>query len=499
MPVSETDLVEEAYRLVALGRADDALTLTAHSAAGAAPSHAVLAARSAALKAAGRWDEAEAAARAAVRLYPESAVAWHNLAALLGDIGRAEDSAEAAGRAIAMGLNGPQTWAVLARAQARRLDAPSAIVAYRRALAQAPADAILAGELSALLWMTTGDWALSVAPLRAARMAGAEDVGLIDAEARILGAAGRAGEVAALYRSALAIRPDDPALLRAAAHAALEAGDLALASARIERALAVRPGALALLIQLASVRMAQGRATEAFEAARAASRIDRFNQAPWGWLAIAARVLGHPVHADLFDYAALVRTYRLEPPSGWPSLEAFLADLSAVLGDLHRFKAAPADQSLRHGTQTGSDLTRLEQPVLKAFFGAVGPQVQRYLAEIGTGPDPVRFRNRGGWRFDDAWSVRLQPQGFHASHYHARGWVSSAFYVELPSEAAARPPEGWLQFGAPPYATAPPLGAEYFVRPEPGLLVLFPSYMWHGTAPFSAGSRLTIAFDLTPD
>ena len=40
---------------------------------------------------------------------------------------------------------------------------------------------------------------------------------------------------------------------------------------------------------------------------------------------------------------------------------------------------------------------------------------------------------------------------------------------------------------------------EYAVRPEPGRLVLFPSYLWHGTAPFETDeSRLTIAFDVLP-
>ena len=42
-----------------------------------------------------------------------------------------------------------------------------------------------------------------------------------------------------------------------------------------------------------------------------------------------------------------------------------------------------------------------------------------------------------------------------------------------------------------------PLSAEHLVQPEPGLLVLFPSYMWHGTVPFSsAEQRLTCAFDI---
>jgi hypothetical protein len=38
------------------------------------------------------------------------------------------------------------------------------------------------------------------------------------------------------------------------------------------------------------------------------------------------------------------------------------------------------------------------------------------------------------------------------------------------------------------------------VQPEVGTLVLFPSYMWHGTVPFeSAEPRITVAFDLLPD
>ncbi|MHB1589075.1 MAG: putative 2OG-Fe(II) oxygenase [Metallibacterium scheffleri] len=37
------------------------------------------------------------------------------------------------------------------------------------------------------------------------------------------------------------------------------------------------------------------------------------------------------------------------------------------------------------------------------------------------------------------------------------------------------------------------------MRPAPGLLLLFPSYMWHGTVPFSGTrTRLTIAFDVLP-
>jgi hypothetical protein len=99
------------------------------------------------------------------------------------------------------------------------------------------------------------------------------------------------------------------------------------------------------------------------------------------------------------------------------------------------------------------------------------------------------------------WSVRLRPNGFHANHYHPQGWISSACYLHLPSAVRDRGGEGWIQFGEPAFPTTPPLEPEYFLRPEPGLLVLFPSYMWHGTVPFTGApedTRLTIAFDVVP-
>jgi hypothetical protein len=80
------------------------------------------------------------------------------------------------------------------------------------------------------------------------------------------------------------------------------------------------------------------------------------------------------------------------------------------------------------------------------------------------------------------------------AHVHPEGWLSSAFYVRLPQ---GRGQEGWIKFGEPGTPTASHLGPEHLVQPEPGLLVLFPSTMWHGTVPFPGDeTRLTCAFDL---
>ena len=122
------------------------------------------------------------------------------------------------------------------------------------------------------------------------------------------------------------------------------------------------------------------------------------------------------------------------------------------------------------------------------------------MAKMGDGIDPVRSRRTGDYRIEGAWSVRLKPGGFHKDHFHPEGWLSSAFYVETPDSALDSPEkQGWIRFGQPPFETNPPLPAEHFVRPKPGRLVLFPSYMWHGTVPFTTDERrLTIAFDAVP-
>jgi hypothetical protein len=137
--------------------------------------------------------------------------------------------------------------------------------------------------------------------------------------------------------------------------------------------------------------------------------------------------------------------------------------------------------------QTTQNLDRVDDPVVRALFPAIEGPIRRHIAAIGEG---------GGYRFHGSWSARLAPNGFHVNHLHPMGWISSACYIALPA-AVDLGHQGWIQFGEPGVPTAPALAAEHLVKPEPGLLVLFPSYMWHGTVPFSGGEpRLAVAFDL---
>jgi hypothetical protein len=222
------------------------------------------------------------------------------------------------------------------------------------------------------------------------------------------------------------------------------------------------------------------------------------NQHAAALLATAWRLAGDPRYHELYDFDSLVWAGELATPEGWSSLDGFLSDLASSLQALHAFNTHPVGQSLRHGSQTTQSLTLSKDPVIQAFFHAVDHPIRERLASLGRGPGLIAARNTGRYEFNGVWSVRLQPNGFHADHVHPMGWLSSACYIALPS-AIERDREGWLKFGEPGIATKPHLPPQHFVKPAPGRLVLFPSYMWHGTVPFSGDEpRLTIAFDLTP-
>jgi hypothetical protein len=101
--------------------------------------------------------------------------------------------------------------------------------------------------------------------------------------------------------------------------------------------------------------------------------------------------------------------------------------------------------------------------------------------------------------FGPSWSVRFTDGGHHAAHFHPNGILSSACYISVPAAVAdANDKAGWLEIGRPPPELGidlPPLAT---FEPIRGRLVLFPSFIFHGTRPFSGGERMSVAFDLVP-
>jgi tetratricopeptide (TPR) repeat protein len=304
-----------------------------------------------------------------------------------------------------------------------------------------------------------------------------------------------------LLRDLVARQGGLPELRWSLANVLHETGRLPEAETEASAAVRSRPDDAAMVETLVSIRLSMGRAAEALPLIRA-QRL----RAPCGhiWIAheaIAARLIGDPAYTRLYDYDRFVRVYDLEPPPGFGSVARFNAALGAVLRERHKLERPPFDQSMRAGTQTVGNLHEDSDPVVRAAFEAFLEPIADYRVRLGDRADgPLSAGNRGTARYAGCWSVQLGRQGFHVNHIHAEGWLSSAYYVTVPAEVEDRERQsGWIKFGEPRHAV-PGAGPGMTLEPRPGRLVLFPSYMWHGTTPIhQAEPRLTIAFDVVLD
>ncbi len=245
----------------------------------------------------------------------------------------------------------------------------------------------------------------------------------------------------------------------------------------------------------------QGKAAEALPMIEALRRSQPNDQLWIAYEATALRLLGSERYQQLLDLDRFVRSYELRAPEGFDSIEDFNAAFLTALDDRQRYKAHPLDQSLRDGSQTPRDLTSIDDPVFKAFFRALDAPIRDYMASVGSGDDhPLTARNTGEYRIAGSWSVRLHGGGHHVNHVHPEGWISSSYYVAVPKETGTdNDKAGWIKFAEPPFQTTPLSPAQKWVQPVAGRLVLFPSFLWHGTQAIHDGSvRVTAPFDAVP-
>ena len=485
--------VERAQALARVGRRDAALAVLAAVTERADAPWQALSIHADMAKQAGRLDDSLALSRRLIAARPTSVPARHNLASTLGDLGRAVEAEAVCREAMALGGDAPETWLVLARALQSQNRFEPAEGAYRQALARRPGYGEVLRDLSQLIWMRDADLAAAIAPLDLAIAAAPGDAALRRIKARLLE---YAGDAEGAYRTLVAGPLDGPGEL-AAAQACLGL-DPQRALDHANRAAALAGAAApAVMATQAECLLALGRPDAALEPIRALRAQEPLNQHVLAHQATAWRMLGDARYAQLYDYDAFVRPFRLATPDGWATLGDYLTDLAAALNRLHRLKTHPVGQSLRGGSQTAAPLAQSDDPAIRAFFAAIDAPIRAYMAALGQGDDPLRAHNTGDYRIKGSWSVRLRPNGFHADHIHSDGWLSSACHIEVPPSVEGDGREGWLRFGAPP--GLPHLPAEHHVRPQAGTLVLFPSYMWHGTQPFGGeASRLTLAFDVVP-
>lgn len=451
----------------------------------------------------------------------------------------------------------PELWQALGLALRGLQDSEAAYMAFVRAAAQRPNDALLAhskartaleaGFPAVALFEQAHRLAPAHAPVllgrAAARLAQgqaeqacAELAAVLEANpgwieghvtwAKVAASGKLTEDPWTTLHEALARFPRDPSLWRALIRVAIDAGDHARALDFVRQAQAVldaspelsRIEAFCLGEQgdpLAAIQLLDGlpaatSVTELVTELRNLIRLERFDEA----LAKATRRFSEVDERALWPYRALL--WRMTADPRWQWLEGDPAmisvhDLAGEIGDmpalvnrmraLHGGTGQPLDQSVRGGSQTDGNLLARAEPEIRQLRAVLLDAVRDHVANLPApkAGHPTLLDCRNPVRVAGAWSIRLADRGYHVDHVHLSGWISSCLYLALPEGAGGigrgGSREGWLTLGAN-RALLPELEPFREVEPVVGRLVLFPSLTWHGTRPFAKGERMTVAFDI---
>jgi tetratricopeptide (TPR) repeat protein len=480
-----------------------------------------------------RLPEAQATFRKLLRLMPDNADALLALSSVLMEMGQAGD-AEAPLRKALLHVQDKKAQAALhnnlsvcltgqnrtdealesvERAQAlapelpdmdqRRIDLLSKLgrfqdceVVYKKLLDRNPTDPHLHRAYNSLLYRLgrTEDYLTSYDSAPQTRE-------LMLSKAALLMLQKRSNEAQDIFNKLLSRDPLDMAAASGWANSLLLQERYAESVVAFEAMMSRRGVSTAIFDGAASAALLAGDPQKAEFFCQAGLRQDPFDQSCLALLGTAWRLQDDEQDETLNGYDSLVRVFDLEPPEGFSSMESFNAELGAYLERLHPNTGAYLEQSLRGGTQTEGLLFGVGHALVEKLRARIEDALLSYVAALPADDrHPFLARRAKDFRYAGAWSSLLRDQGFHVNHLHPQGWISSCYYVAVPDVTRDQnSKQGWIKFGEPSLAVPLKNPIRRAIQPVPGRLVLFPSYMWHGTIPFRAASaRTTIAFDAVP-
>lgn len=486
----------------------------------------------------GDFAEAEKSFRAALRIQPNFLFAKQALGATLNDLGRAKEAETLLRQTLMLGVRDPRQAAALEHnlgvalklqnrfpeamqlfdaAQNKVPDMPAvdynrgnilqqvgileeAVNSYRRALAANPLDMRAHRDINHLFYrlghdddfLRSYDDAMGLYP----------DIGQLPlAKAEFLFLHGDFERAREYFERAGRLLPEHVMPHDGLGMIFARMKDFDRALAEHEIALKMEPQNAHVWRNYAETLLRAGDAQKALAAAEEARNIEPDHQGAYAMWDVAARLLDDPRAEKLNDYENFVQIFEIEPPEGYGDIASFSGELNAYLDRLHRDKREALDQTLRGGTQTLEDLFGKGHAIVEQLRARIDQAVAAYITRMKADEaHPFLSRKSDSVAYAASWSSRLHDCGFHTNHFHSKGWISSVYYVGVPDAVAdENEKQGWLKFGEPYFDAGLKNPIRRTVQPKPGTLVLFPSYMWHGTVPFRSGqSRTTIAFDVIP-
>lgn len=313
---------------------------------------------------------------------------------------------------------------------------------------------------------------------------------------------GRFAEAVGTYQQAIALQPDDAQIRYNLAIALKELGRLDAAIAELYRCCETLPDFAQGQLVLAGYLLESGDPAAALAACDRCLQLNTRDIQALAFKAVGLGALGRgQALRSLYDFERLIRQVRVRAPRGFADLDQFNTALAQHVRTHPSLIKQPTSGATRFGSHTEELLVEPKGP-MGGFEQIVNDAVAEYLASLPADPGhPYLAQRPRAWGLT-VWGVILGAQGYQDPHMHASGWVSGVYYARVPGEigASLQAKAGWIEFGRPP-SEFPGEGVLELLTIEPreGLLLLFPSYVYHRTIPFQSDTdRISIAFDVLP-
>ncbi|MBT3306326.1 MAG: tetratricopeptide repeat protein [Alphaproteobacteria bacterium] len=201
----------------------------------------------------------------------------------------------------------------------------------------------------------------------------------------------------------------------------------------------------------------------------------------------------------LYDFDRLLRPVRPACPEGFADMAEFNRALSTHVLGHPSLSVQPTSHATRSGRHSGELLIEPKGPVA-ALETVIMTAVDDFRTSVPTDASHPWLGRRPDRMGLSVWGVAMDSQGHQLAHIHPSAWLSGVYYPKIPAVVRADDPghAGWIEFGRAPedfHSSTPP--EVRLIRPEEGLMVLFPSYFYHRTVPFESDEvRISIAFDV---
>jgi uncharacterized protein (TIGR02466 family) len=380
--------------------------------------------------------------------------------------------------------------------QAGALDAAAKI--YRSILAREPshADAL---RLLGVVHHQKGDSAAAERLVREAITAAPDNAKAYDNLALVLTGRGAREEAVAALSRAVALNPQSEAshFNRAVLLAELDRNVEATESYRT--ALALNPRNASAHHALSNVLLKLGEAEAALRHTEECLKLLPRDATALSFMAIALSETGNLAALNrLVDLDRFIRIASVGQTIGGMSLTTFNAALARHIETHPTLRQVPSTVN-GHDTK---ELLNSGDPLCAALRAFAVEQIGAYTQSLPADPDHPLTAGQPRRHTLESWGVVMWAQGYQVAHIHKKAWISGVYYVQLPEVIgeARSDNAGWIEFGHGPadlYTRSTPPTRR--IKPVEGLMITFPSYLWHRTIPFeSTQRRICISFDVIP-